>query len=169
MDLPKGKQTPQARYLTARETYDLLMKEHSHTLFIDVRTQAEVAFLGYPTFVDANIPYEIIADWRQWDEKGKFFKMTVNQNFVKDFEERLHAKGLNNKSAVIVMCRSGFRSAAAAKLLATAGYNNVYNLVDGFEGDVAQSGPQLGLRVVNGWVNSQLPCTFALDKAKMYL
>jgi len=65
------------------------------------------------------------------------------------------------------MCRSGYRSADAANLLAKAGYKNVFNLVDGFEGDKAESGK--GQRVVNGWKNSDLPWSDELDKAKMYL
>jgi len=167
MDLPIGKTTELGIYLTAIEAYDLIKKEENNILFIDVRTQAEIAFVGIPTVVDANIPYEVIEDWNQWDEKGKTFKMTVNDNFVSAVEKRIKAKGLNKQSPVILMCRSGYRSADAANLLAKAGYKNVFNLVDGFEGDKAESGK--GQRVVNGWKNSDLPWSDELDKAKMYL
>jgi rhodanese-related sulfurtransferase len=164
MDLPLGKTTELGLYLTAIEAYELIKKEGNNILFLDVRTQAEVAFVGIPTVVDANIPYEVIEDWSQWDGKN-FFKMTVNDNFVTAVEKRIKAKGLNKQSPVILMCRSGYRSADAANLLAKAGYKNVFNLVDGFEGDKAESGK----RVVNGWKNSNLPWSDELDKAKMYL
>ena len=169
MNLPIGKTTQLRLYLTAIEAYDLIKKDHKNTLFIDVRTQAELTFVGAPMMIDANIPYEVIEDWNQWDDKGKTFKMSVNPDFVRAFEKRLLDKGLNKQSTVILMCRSGYRSASAADLLAKIGYKNVYNLIDGFEGDIASSGPKKGQRVVNGWKNSDLPWSTQLDKAKMYL
>jgi rhodanese-related sulfurtransferase len=169
MDLPKGKTTELGLYLTAIEAYEFIKKEGNHLLFIDVRTQAEMAFVGVPTVIDANIPYEVITDWSQWDEKEKSFKMTVNDNFVSAVESRLREKGLDKQSPILFMCRSGFRSACAVNLLAKAGYKNVYQLIDGFEGDKASTGPKQGQRVVNGWKNSDLPWTDQLEKTKMYL
>jgi rhodanese-related sulfurtransferase len=169
MNLPIGKTTQLRLYLTAIEAYDLIKKDNQNTLFIDVRTQAELAFVGAPLMIDANIPYEIIEDWNQWDDKGKTFKMSVNQDFIRAFEKRILDKGLNKQSTVILMCRSGYRSASAVNLLANLGYKNVYNLIDGFEGDTASSGPKKGQRVINGWKNSDLPWATQLDKAKMYI
>ncbi len=37
---------------------------------------------------------------------------------------------------IMVMCRSGCRSAIAVNLLAQAGLKKVYNIIDGMEGDV---------------------------------
>ena len=39
---------------------------------------------------------------------------------------------------LMVMCRSGGRAAMAINLLAQAGFKNVYNIVDGMEGDAVQ-------------------------------
>jgi rhodanese-related sulfurtransferase len=169
MDLPKGKKTELGLYLTAVEAYEFIKKEESHLLFIDVRTQAEIAFVGVPTLIDANVPYEVITDWSQWDEKQKSFKMTENDNFVSAVESRLMEKSLDKQSPIIFMCRSGFRSASAVNLLAKAGYKNVYHLIDGFEGDKAPAGPKQGQRVLDGWKNSDLPWTDQLEKTKMYL
>jgi rhodanese-related sulfurtransferase len=169
MDLPKGKQTELGLYVTAIEAFELLKKAGEKSLFIDVRTQAEIAFVGIPTMIDANIPYEVILDWNQWDDIEKIFKMTVNDNFVQVVENRSREKGLNKQSPIFLMCRSGFRSASAVNLLAKTGYEKVYNLIDGFEGDKAPSGSQQGQRVINGWKNSNLPWTDQLDKQKMYL
>ena len=36
---------------------------------------------------------------------------------------------------ILVTCRSGGRSALAVNLLASLGYENVFNITDGFEGD----------------------------------
>ncbi len=72
---------------------------------------------------------------------------------------------------ILVMCRSGGRSAAAVNLLAKAGYKHVYNVTDGMEGDeVADSGSAfLGKRMRNGWKNSGLPWTYEVMPEKMLL
>ncbi len=167
-DIAKKKQTPQGLYLTAVEAYDLVQKHAKDVLFIDVRTRAEVGFLGMPTIADANIPYMLAGDWGQWDENKSTFKLTPNSGFLPAIEQQLAKKGLNKDSKIVVMCRSGSRSAKAAKLLAEAGYKNVYSVVDGFEGDKAKEGPNKGQRVVNGWKNANLPWSYKLDKEKMY-
>ena len=63
------------------------------------------------------------------------------------------------------MCRSGVRSAAVAALLHKLDYNNVYSVIDGFEGDKSDTGK----RNQNGWKNSNLPWSYELDKEKMYI
>jgi len=52
--------------------------------------------------------------------------------------------------------------------LTDLGYTKVYTVVDGFEGDLAKTGPQAGQRVVNGWKNAGLPWSYKLDKSKLY-
>lgn len=167
-DVPEKKQTPQGLYLTAAEAYDFVQKNNKKTIFIDVRTRAEVDFLGMPTVADANIPYMLTGDWGDWDEKKKTFKLAPNSGFLPAVEELLKEKGLNKGSNIVVMCRSGDRSAKAANLLYQAGYKKVYSVVDGYEGDKAKDGPLKGQRVVNGWKNANLPWSYHLDKEKMY-
>jgi rhodanese-related sulfurtransferase len=77
-------------------------------------------------------------------------------------------KDLGPDSPIVLICRSGDRSAAAANLLAEAGFKKVYSVVDGYEGDVATEGPKAGQRVVNGWKNAGLPWSYKLERAKMY-
>jgi len=76
--------------------------------------------------------------------------------------------GLGKDTTIILMCRSGDRSAKAQDLLIQSGYTKVYGVVEGFEGDMAKDGPNTGRRAVNGWKNAGLPWTYKLDKAKMY-
>jgi rhodanese-related sulfurtransferase len=76
----------------------------------------------------------------------------------------LQARGLTKTDQVVLICRSGDRSAKAANLLADLGYTNVHTVVDGFEGDMSPD----GRRTVNGWKNAGLPWTYKLDKSKMY-
>lgn len=165
--VPEKKRTKLGLYLTAPEAYALTQKEK--VLFIDVRTRAEVGFLGMPTVADANIPYMETDEWYSWDDKKGTFKLDVNSNFMPEIEKRLLEKAMSTNDKIIVMCRSGDRSAKAADLLAKAGYTNVYTVIDGYEGDVAKEGPNKGKRAVNGWRNSDLPWSYQLVKSKMYL
>ena len=167
--LPKKKHTTQGLYLTSNEAYEMLQKESDKTLFVDVRTRAEVNFLGMPTVADANIPYMKLSEWYAWDEKKNNFKMELNDQFLPNIKERLAAKGLTENDKIVFICRSGSRSAAAANLLAKAGYKNVYTVVDGYEGDKAKKGEQKGQRVVNGWKNNGLPWSYSLLATKMYM
>ncbi len=165
--VPEIKRSQLGLYLTAAEAYELANKEK--VLFIDVRTRAEVNFLGMPTVADANIPYMEMDNMYSWDEKKGVFKLEPNSGFVTEVQDRLKQKGLDQNSKIILMCRSGDRSVKAVDLLAKVGYKNVYSVVDGYEGDVAKDGERKGQRVVNGWKNSNLPWSYSLTKQKMYM
>ena len=72
---------------------------------------------------------------------------------------------------LMLMCRSGGRSAIAVNLLAQAGFKHVYNIVDGMEGDanadsdsVAQAQP-----LKDGWKHSGCPWTKKLTPERMVL
>lgn len=164
--VPEVKRTQVGLYLTSAEAYEVALREK--VLFIDVRTRAEVNFLGMPTVADANIPYMELDNMYSWDEKKGVFKMEPNSGFVTEVQDRFKQKGLAPNGKIIVMCRSGDRSAKAADLLAKAGYQNVYSVIDGYEGDVAKDGEHKGQRVVNGWRNGNLPWSYSLPKDKMY-
>ena len=165
--VPELKRTQLGLYLTSAEAHEAATKEK--LLFVDVRTRAEVNFLGIPTVADANIPYLEMDNMYSWDEKKGVFKLEPNSGFMTEIEQRLKQKGLDSNAKIIVMCRSGDRSAKAADLLAKSGYKNVYSVVDGYEGDVAKEGDRKGQRAVNGWRNANLPWTYSLTKEKMYL
>jgi rhodanese-related sulfurtransferase len=167
-DIPDKKKTPQGLYLSAKAAYDELQDLGEETLFIDVRTRAELAFVGAPTNIDANIPYMKLDGYADWDEKKNNFKMYPNSEFTMLVEDLVKKRNLNKDTPIILICRSGSRSARSAKLLHQAGYNNVYSVVDGFEGDKAKEGPHKGVRVVNGWKNSGLPWSYKLEKQAMY-
>jgi rhodanese-related sulfurtransferase len=121
-----------------------------------------------PQMVDANIPFEIPNGWNSWSDKKQTFKLEQNANFLASLEKLVQASGGNKESTIILMCRSGSRSAKATNLLTENGYSNVYTVTDGYEGDKAKSGDQKGQRVVNGWKNNGLPWSYKLDKTKMY-
>jgi len=167
-DLPKKKQTVLGLYLNPQQAYEIMQTNGAQTLFLDIRSRAEVNFLGTPTIADANVPYMELNDWYAWNAKSHGFKMEVNSEFADSVAARLTEKGLKKDSRIILMCRSGDRSAKAVDLLAKLGYRQVYSVTEGFEGDLANDGNQRGQRVVNGWKNAGLPWSYALDKNKMY-
>jgi len=165
--LSKKKQTTLGLYMTAKQSYEHMQKNADNSLFLDVRTPAELNYLGAASVMDANVP-TVFMDRTQWNDKKRRFKRIKNENFVNDVGMRLKQKGLSKNDTVILMCRSGKRSASAVDMLAKNGYTKVYTVVDGYEGDKSKTAPNKGKRTVNGWKNSGLPWTYVLDRDLMY-
>jgi len=167
--LSKKKQTTLGLYMTPTDANKFMQENGNKALFVDVRTRAELNFLGTPAVSDANIPYMKLNEWYAWNDKKGGFKMEVNSEFESEMERRVAAKGLTKDSPILLICRSGSRSAKAADLLAKLGYTKVYSIAEGYEGDKAKEGAQKGQRVVNGWKNTGQPWTYKLEKDKMFL
>ena len=166
--VPAPKQTISKNYLTSKEAATLKQNMGAKALMIDVRTPAEIEYVGVADSVDANIPY-MMDDYGVWDDKKSRFMMAPNSGFLSKVNDIESKSGLDKSTPVIVMCRSGDRSARAADLLTQAGYTQVYSVVDGFEGDMAKEGDNKGRRAVNGWKNAGLPWSYNLIKNKMYV
>jgi rhodanese-related sulfurtransferase len=166
--VPPQKRTKLEQYFSSQEASAYLEKNGAKTLFLDVRTPSEVEFLGMPAPADANVPYMREPEFPAFDAVKGAFKLEPNPDFLPEVRRRLAAKGLKPEDTIVLICRSGDRSAAASNLLAEAGFKNVYSVVDGFEGDLAADGPKAGQRAVNGWKNAGLSWSYKLDKAKMY-
>ncbi len=167
MEVPIGKMTRLELYLTATEAYKFINEQSPDVLFIDLRSPEELACVGAPTLIDVNIPYKS-ADWQQWDDQNKNWKLVENDQAIQQIENFVEQKGFNKQTPIVLLCRAGFWSAWTVDHLAKLGYEHVYNIIDGFEGDKAESGPHQGHRVVNGWKNSDLPWSYDLDKAKVF-
>lgn len=167
--LPSIKQSKQGRYLTPQQALDMVQRDGKNVLFLDIRTRAEAMYVGMPAPVDALVPYvehqEIMAEW---DDKRGMYLLEPNVDFPNEVARRLAAKGLNKHSPIILICRSGDRSAKATDLLSLHGYTQVYSIPEGFEGDMGKTGAANGRRAVNGWKNANFPWSYKLDKAKMY-
>ena len=156
------KQTKLGLYLTAREAYDLWAAKRDQVHILDVRTPEEYAFVGHAPMA-VNIPYMFVT--HQFNPAMKHYAMQVNEHFLEQVKARFKPQ-----DTLLVMCRSGQRAAAAVNQLAEAGFKQVYNIVDGFEGelDKDQQSPNLGKRTVDGWRNSKAPWTYELDPALIY-
>lgn len=163
-EVPKSKQTALGLYLTPRQAADVMRDDGRRTLFIDVRTRGELFFTGWAPMIDGHVPFVDVTEFWDWDDKEGRYKLEANGTFSQDVQRLLAAKGLTKSDRVIVMCRSGDRSARAIQKLAEAGFTNLYNQHEGFEGDLSSEGQ----RNVNGWKNSGLPWTYKPEKSKFY-
>jgi len=162
-NIPEGKQTVLGLYVTAKEAYEKWKAAPDKVKIIDVRTPEEYLFVGHPTMA-WKIP--VAVQIYEWDAEKKQFPMKP----LLDFAARV-SQGAKPDETIMVMCRSGARSAIAANFLAKAGFKNVYNIIDGMEGDanansdsVAQAQP-----LKDGWKNSGCPWTKKLTPDRMVL
>lgn len=165
-DLPKKKQTKLGLYVTAAEAADMLSKEE--ILFVDIRSRAEVKFLGIPKQVDVHIPYMVMPMMASFNAKKGTYDLEINPNFLTDFQSYAEEHGVTSETPIILMCRSGSRSARASDLLADSGYTQVFSLVDGYEGDKLKGGPGEGQRLVNGWRNAGLEWSYKETPEQVY-
>src|SRR5512137_304015 len=124
--LPQGKQTALGLYVTAKEAYEKWQAEPEKVKIIDVRTPEEYLFVGHPAMA-WKIP--IAVQTYEWDSGKGQFPMKPLPDFVSRVNEV--AKPTDT---ILVMCRSGGRSAMAVNLLAQAGFRQVHNIIDGMEG-----------------------------------
>jgi len=162
------KRTPFDLYLTASEAYDFKQRLGEKAFLVDIRTTSEVMFVGIARDVDAHVPFELV-DYSRWNPKKQQYAMKTNPDFVKLLQNRLDQKNLDKNATIILICRSGSRSAKAAGILHGIEYQMVYSVVDGFEGDTAKAGSKKGQRVVNGWKNAGLPWSYRVRKEQLYL
>jgi len=104
---------------------------------IDVRSAEERKFVGH-------VPGSLHVAWATGTA------LTRNPRFAREVE----AKAKDKTAPLLLLCRSGKRSAAAAEVLAKAGYTNVFNVLEGFEGEIDQQ-QQRGK--ADGWRYHGLP------------
>ena len=153
-ELPKGKQTSLGLYVTAAEAYDKWQADPENITVLDVRTTEEYLFIGHAPMA-WNIP--LMSQTYEWDADKQHFAMQLNPGFISQVMELARPA-----DTILVMCRSGGRSAMAVNKLAEAGFTNVYNITDGMEGDAVKDPESLykGQRLKNGWKNSGIPWTY---------
>ena len=129
---------------------------------LDVRTPEEYVFVGHPEMA-RNIPLLFVK--HQWDADRKEPVVEPNPDFIRQ------VKGLYAPTdTLLIMCRSGGRSAIAVNQLAKAGFLNVYNITDGMEGDKVDDPGSVyyGKRMRNGWKNSGLPWTYDINPGMLW-
>ena len=161
-ELPEEKRTTLGLYVTAAEAYEMWTAAPEKVKVIDVRTPEEYAFVGHPE-MSWNVPIAFVNYQRKG---GKFeYGPRMNPDFVNHVLEVATATDV-----LVVTCRSGGRSAIAVNALASAGFENAYNIVDGVEGDLVKDPDSVfdGKRMKNGWKNSA-PWVYSLDPERIII
>jgi rhodanese-related sulfurtransferase len=125
------------KHLLPKETWALLQQQ-ADILFLDVRMEIEAQYVGRPPGA-VNIPWVDYPD----------FKPDAAQ-FVQSVEKLSPAKD----APVVLICRSGQRSVDAGIALEKAGFTQVINVLEGFEGELDDNN-QRGTE--GGWRFDGLP------------
>jgi rhodanese-related sulfurtransferase len=120
-----------------------LLEEDPKAVLIDVRTAPEWGFVGLPR-LDGLGKETLCISWQAYPDMAR----------NADFAAEVAAKGVGKDQPVLLLCRSGARSKAAAIALTQAGFGPCYNVAEGFEGD--RDGA-LHRGSVGGWKVAGLP------------
>ena len=121
--------TPQVKSLTPHAAWEFL-QAHPNAVLIDVRSNMEFLFVGHPPGA-VHIAWIDEPDW------------TINPDFAREVRKTMLG-GLSTGSerecaAVVLICRSGKRSLEAGKKLVEEGISDVYNIDEGFEGELDET------------------------------
>jgi rhodanese-related sulfurtransferase len=101
---------PQAAYA--------FMQQRPEAVLVDCRTEIEFLYVGHPVGAE-HVAWQEAPDWE------------IDPGFVDNVKYLVRG---NLERPVLVICRSGHRSLHAADALETAGFANVINVLEGFEG-----------------------------------
>jgi rhodanese-related sulfurtransferase len=123
------------KHLEPKEAFEFL-QANPEAVFIDVRSEMEHMFVGHPRS-SILIPWVDGPDWE------------IDPNFVAHVR-----KAASVNRPIVLICRSGRRSADAGEALEKAGLKEVYNVAHGFEGDLDDTHHR---NSHNGWRFDGLP------------
>lgn len=129
---------PYCGALTPSEAYAAWQKGNGAVL-IDIRTGAELELVG-------RIPKAIHIEWKRYPD------WELNPAFMTSIQRKF-----GPETVLLLICRSGVRSHEAAIELTEKGYTMVFQVLEGFEGELDESGQRKG----NGWKFHGLPWTQA--------
>ena len=124
------------------QTWEAL-RDDANAHLVDVRTDVEWNFVGVPD-LNAAAKRAVLIPWQVYP--------TMQRN--PSFEQNLSDAGLTPEHKIYFICRSGARSMAAAEAARAAGFPNVFNVADGFEGPLDQQGHRGN---AGGWKAEGLP------------
>ena len=87
-------------------------------VLVDVRTGEERKFVGY-------VPGSLHVAWATGTS------LTRNPRFLRELEAKV-----DKDAVVLLLCRSGKRSALAAEAATRIGFTSAFNITEGFEGEL---------------------------------
>ncbi|RYY76464.1 MAG: rhodanese-like domain-containing protein [Gammaproteobacteria bacterium] len=139
-ELEAAKQQAQAEGLkyagkvSPEEAWKLFLNGQAH--LVDVRATEERKFVGH-------VPNTFHVAWQTGPALIK------NPRFLRELENKL-----SKDAVILLLCRSGKRSAAAAETATAAGFKHVFNVREGFEGELDENQQRGG---IGGWRQRGLP------------
>lgn len=130
--------------ITPVEAWDILQSD-VNAIVLDVRSTMEFHYVGHPIGA-VNVP---LKEPPTWDIDPAFVDKVRSA-----LQETCDAAVTAEDFTILSLCRSGQRSMTAAQLLSAQGFNRVYNVLEGFEGERDGNNHR---NTVNGWRVRQLP------------
>lgn len=126
------------KHITPLEAYEFIQRRPD-ALFLDVRMEIEYLYVGHP-------PGVVHLSWYEYPEMSAH-----PERFVQQVEREVAG---DKSRPVVLICRSGKRTVDAGLALEAAGFSDVSNVLEGFEGDLDNK-DQRGH--INGWRHAGLP------------
>ncbi|HSC99093.1 MAG TPA: rhodanese-like domain-containing protein [Casimicrobiaceae bacterium] len=124
------------KHLKPREAFEFLQR-NPQAVMIDCRSEVEYLYVGHPVH-SHHVAWNDGPDWE------------INPHFVGQVRKLTQS----TERPVVLICRSGQRSVAAGVELERAGFAEVYNVLEGFEGPLDESHHRGSL---GGWRKEGLP------------
>ena len=112
--------------IKALDAFDILTKKLNSYL-IDTRSDLEWKTTGIPDLLSINKETYLI----NWGP-------VLDQSFFEEYKKFLLIR-FNQKDSLFFICRSGSRSMMAAQFAIKFGFNNSFNIYDGFSNDNNQN------------------------------
>ncbi len=130
--------------ISAKDAHQIML-DNPKAIMIDVRSHMEFLFIGHPSGA-INIAWIDEPDW------------IINPRFVAEIRQTIlggmsHIDSIESAPLVLI-CRSGKRSLEAGELLVKEGFHNIYNVDEGFEGELNDEHKRSSLA---GWRYDLLP------------
>lgn len=122
-----------AGHISPQDAYAQIQR--GDAVLVDIRSDAERAWVGF-------VPNSIDIEWKSWPG------MEVNPTF----DAQLKA-AVSTDKPLLMLCRSGIRSIAAAERAQALGYQ-AWNILEGFEGDPDDAAHR---GTTGGWRHRGLP------------
>ena len=133
--LAEAEGLPYAGSVSPAEAWQLV--QDGSASLVDVRSPEELKFVG-------RVPGVLNVAWATGTSLNR------NPRFVKELETRAGGRS----AVLLLLCRSGKRSAEAAAAATKAGFSQVFNVREGFEGEI-DANQQRG--TLGGWRRHGLP------------
>jgi rhodanese-related sulfurtransferase len=100
-----------------------ILQENPEAVLVDCRTEIEHMYVGHPVGAE-HVAWQEAPEWNVDPEFADKVKWLVRND-------------LNRP--VLLVCRSGHRSILAGEALEAAGFRNVINILEGFEGPLDEN------------------------------